>query len=629
MNNKGFAITTVIYGLSILGILLIVIIMGTLSTNRANVKQLSREVDNELNFYSRAFVSYSFTTENDLQQFEVPAGQSGWYRIELWGASGNGVDGGKGAYTTGIIKLTEGDIIYIKVGGSSSGQVGGSTDVRLAADNGRIGLLSRIMVAAGGGTAIGADGGTLCGYNLDMTGRGGAIKDNFQLDSAKTPNYIGTQSVSSSPQSLENCVVGSENGEFKTNDSDPSISGDGYYISNASDASNYGGSSYISGYAGVVPITNKIYPTGTTPNLNSRKTTISGYELDADGNISNGGDLYSDYVFRDGLMLPGVKSGNGLARIEKLSIGSNSSTASSDKDDSLRFNSHFYNISSLVDCSEVPIKKIELIRDGNSIPLTPTPLADQDGLHCVNYSNSESTLLDNYYDEIVVWHNTWENMQKENLTINYYQKGEHENLKSITLNLTDAATETLDGYRISAYQPNFYNTSNNLDKEGGNYYIFSILSENKVISAQQNKNSDMDPIKLNPLVGENRQKWSIAKIPDKLSDDPTITNEYSLIELTRYGALSVDLDEGIVNSKITAYNKFNSLSRNNSQIWKIYPVGNGTFYINTSTAYFGTEMGSLLATPSKENGYADHEDELVVAKGNASTARFRFYKLDY
>ena len=173
MNNKGFAITTVIYGLSILGILLIIIIMGNLSNTRSNIKTLSKDIDNELNYYSRASISYSYTDENDLQQFEVPVGQSGWYRFELWGASGNGVNGGKGAYTTGIIKLTEGDLLYIKVGKSSTGKAGESTDVRIVADNEDLGLLSRIMVAAGGGIEPGSDGGTLSGYNQNMNSSGG------------------------------------------------------------------------------------------------------------------------------------------------------------------------------------------------------------------------------------------------------------------------------------------------------------------------------------------------------------------------------------------------------------------------------------------------------------------------
>ena len=627
MNNKGFAITTVIYGLSILGILLIAIIMGNLSTNRSNIKQLSRDIDNELNFYSRASISYSYTVDNDLQQFEVPVGQSGWYRIELWGASGNGVNGGKGAYTTGIIKLTEGDLLYFKVGGSEDGKVGGSTDVRIIDDNSKIGLMSRIMVAGGGGTETGADGGTLCGYSLDMTGRGGAIRDDFQLDTAKTPNYFGTLSIGSSPKSLNECVVGSVNGEFKNNDSDPSSSGDGYYVSNATGANRYGGSSYISGYAGVDPITNRLYPPDIVPDSNSRVTSINGYAVSSDGTISSDGDFYNSYIFKDGLMLPGVKSGDGAAHIEKLSIGS---LKSSNKDDSLKINGYFYNIRTIVDCSETPLEKIELIRNGNSVILNKaSTTTEADGLTCVTYSNTESEISDYYYDEIVLWHKPWENKKREKLQIKYYAKGTTSNIKTKTIDLTDAGVENMDGFRISGYQPDYYSTSTNLEEDGGNYYMFSILSENKVVSAQQNKDLDLDPVKLDPLVGESRQKWSIARIPEKLREDPSINNEYSIVELTRYGALNVELDENMSKNKVNAYNKFNRLARNTTQIWRISPVGNGTFYINTAVTYFDSNSGSLLATPSKENGFADHANELVIASGNVSTARFKFYKLDY
>ena len=248
MNNKGFAITTVIYGLSILGILLVVIIMGSLSTTRSNMKALSRDIDKELSFYSKASISYSYKGDGELQQFEVPVGQSGWYRIELWGASGNGVNGGKGAYTTGIIKLTEGDLLFVKVGGTASGKVGGSTDVRIVEDNDTFGLMSRIMVAGGGGVEPGADGGTLCGYNLSMSSAGGAVGEDFVLDVARTPNYIGTLFPTTVPKTLDNCLVGSKKGRMKNKDSDSSLSGDGYYISNSSGAKSYGGSSYISGY---------------------------------------------------------------------------------------------------------------------------------------------------------------------------------------------------------------------------------------------------------------------------------------------------------------------------------------------------------------------------------------------
>ena len=39
MNKKGFAISTVIYGLSIMGVLIVSILMGIMSTTRANNRE--------------------------------------------------------------------------------------------------------------------------------------------------------------------------------------------------------------------------------------------------------------------------------------------------------------------------------------------------------------------------------------------------------------------------------------------------------------------------------------------------------------------------------------------------------------------------------------------------------------
>ena len=589
MNNKGFAITTVIYGLSILGILLIIIIMGNLSSTRSNVKTLSKDIDNELNYYSRASISYSYTDENDLQQFEVPVGQSGWYRFELWGASGNGVNGGKGAYTTGIIKLTEGDLLYIKVGKSSTGKAGESTDVRIVADNEDLGLLSRIMVAAGGGIEPGSDGGTLCGYNQNMNSSGGMIKDDYHLDTSRSFNYIGTLYPSTSPETVDDCVVGSTNGRTKTKDTDASLSGDGYYISNSADANNYGGSSYISGYAGVLPITNVKKPSTGGPSENYRSTYINQYDVGPDGEITGDGNNYGQYVFKDGLMIPGVRSGDGLARIEKLSI--------SNDDSVLKNKEYFYNIKSITDCSSTVLKKLEVIKDGIAANFSVTSTTtDGSGRTCVTYTNNSP-------------------------------KGQPTLTRTTTLNLTDAGTETIDGYRISAYQPDYYHDA--LDPDGGNYYIFSVLSDNKVLSAQQRNDSDMNPVELAPLIGESRQKWTVAAISDNLKESPSVNDEYSIVELTRYGALSVEYDSNIDRNRIYAYNKFNKLTRNASQIWKIIPVGNGTFRINTATNSISSDSVSLLASPSTENGFDNFSDQLMITDKNVETARFKFYKLDY
>lgn len=620
MNNKGFAITTVIYGLSILGILLIIIIMGNLSSTRSNVKTLSKDIDNELNYYSRASISYSYTDENDLQQFEVPVGQSGWYRFELWGASGNGVNGGKGAYTTGIIKLTEGDLLYIKIGKSSTGKAGESTDVRIVADNEDLGLLSRIMVAAGGGIEPGSDGGTLCGYNQNMNSSGGMIKDDYHLDTSRSFNYIGTLYPSTSPETVDDCVVGSTNGRTKTKDTDASLSGDGYYISNSADANNYGGSSYISGYAGVLPITNVKKPSTGGPSENYRSTYINQYDVGPDGEITGDGNNYGQYVFKDGLMIPGVRSGDGLARIEKLSI--------SNDDSVLKNKEYFYNIKSITDCSSTVLKKLEVIKDGIAANFSlSSTTTDGSGRTCVTYTNNSSSGSDEYYDEIALWHNSWDNIGSTAVTISYSPKGQPTLTRTTTLNLTDAGTETIDGYRISAYQPDYYHDA--LDPDGGNYYIFSVLSDNRVLSAQQRNDSDMNPVELAPLIGEARQKWTVAAISDNLKESPSVNDEYSIVELTRYGALSVEYDSNIDRNRIYAYNKFNKLTRNASQIWKIIPVGNGTFRINTATNSISSDSVSLLASPSTENGFDNFSDQLMITDKNVETARFKFYKLDY
>ena len=45
LNKKGFAISTLIYGLSILGLLLITMLMSTLSNTRSNAKEMSNAIE--------------------------------------------------------------------------------------------------------------------------------------------------------------------------------------------------------------------------------------------------------------------------------------------------------------------------------------------------------------------------------------------------------------------------------------------------------------------------------------------------------------------------------------------------------------------------------------------------------
>ena len=120
MNNKGFAITTIVYGLSIMGILLISIIMGLVSTNRTHNRMISKQVAEELANYSKTSTAFNASIGGS-QKYVVPENESGWYKIELWGAQGGGIKGGLGAYTSGIIELNAGDTLYFYV----------DTDVRI------------------------------------------------------------------------------------------------------------------------------------------------------------------------------------------------------------------------------------------------------------------------------------------------------------------------------------------------------------------------------------------------------------------------------------------------------------------------------------------------------------------
>ena len=101
--------------------------------------------------------------------YEVRA--NGRYKVELYGASGGGTKGGKGAYTKGTISLRTSDNVVICIGGAGSENTagingggsssaggyggGGATDMRIGTTNLVYGnnLDKRVMVAAGGGGA--------------------------------------------------------------------------------------------------------------------------------------------------------------------------------------------------------------------------------------------------------------------------------------------------------------------------------------------------------------------------------------------------------------------------------------------------------------------------------------------
>lgn len=277
--------------------------------------------------------SEDFPYTGDVQTYKVKA--DGVYKIELWGAQGGNV-GGKGAYTSGNIKLNSGDTLYFYVGGmgttslpeshnlinnnfnsgtSTAGQIynpsrywgsgGGSTDVRLVNgswDNFNS-LKSRIMVAGSGGGRYngdendyaGGDAGGLAGYD-------GVPNNLFFSSLYGSAGYGGKQTTygycvlnnSSDPlYSINAWSLGNycKGGFGYGGDSDLGYAyaagGNGYYGGGAAThvQSGGGGSSFISWHDGCDAITE-----------NSTSTNI----------VHTGQSIhYSNYVFSNTVMIDG------------------------------------------------------------------------------------------------------------------------------------------------------------------------------------------------------------------------------------------------------------------------------------------------------------------------------------
>ena len=229
-----------------------------------------KKIDNETGEIPKYGEKIEFYYTGDYQEYEIK--ESGYYRIQCWGADGgysvgNGsrkANGGTGGYTSGIIYLEKGEKIYIYVGGhgedatvgkdsqngynggglgtwdheddETAGAGGGATDIRLVANewNDFESLKSRIMVAAGGGGASWETEGGAGGGLEGLTNR------KISVPGTQTSGYkfgIGQDGYGTG----KNDGVGGAGG--------------GYYggtTSNYADGAEAGagGSSYVSGYEG-------------------------------------------------------------------------------------------------------------------------------------------------------------------------------------------------------------------------------------------------------------------------------------------------------------------------------------------------------------------------------------------
>ena len=265
--------------------------------------------------------AWNLNYTGNYQKFDVPC--DGKYRIELWGAQGGtgiGGNGGwqsspgySGAYVSGDIELEEATSLYFYVGqqgkganissnggwngggnakvlnsGYDGGGGGGATDVRYFGKNyvptsseilwnSALGLSSRIATAAGGcGGRSGCPGGGLLGYNYNM-----------EVGTGSGQNIGATQSSGYSFG-----IGGPGTGNYQDG------AGGGWYGGFAQTTSNYSGSgstSYISGHAGCLAITE-----GSTSNPRTLKTGCTSSSVSSECSIHYSGLYFTNTVMIDG-----------------------------------------------------------------------------------------------------------------------------------------------------------------------------------------------------------------------------------------------------------------------------------------------------------------------------------------
>lgn len=645
LNNKGFAISTVLYSLLIMVFLIVTLMMGIMASNRKSNRNLVETIEDELNRYNESATTLAYkdgtTGEAEAQIYTVPSGQSGWYKIELWGASGGNATsetgearaGGKGAYTSGLIYLTENQKIYFYIGGTttnSSGGAngggtgagkgmggGGSTDVRIksgAWDN-DASLRTRLMVAAGGGGAEGFKQGAAGGDAGAVIGRSGQsniVVNNYTnagYGSQKGPilvNWINLYEKADKCNS--GYISGDANNASKIKlacgklglggaaaNNEGGGGGSGYFGGGAGSSDNStvagsgaGGSSFIAGYAGV-----------------KYSHKWSGHDE----------DVYfteSSKLFIDGQMVEGVNEGNGKARIELVS------TASQDAKPTVK-NSKLSNVRYIKSCTAgttddkttVSWAEIVAMQNGSNLALnkgisnaTGVSVSSTEKKKIIDsdvdtlYSgtkNASSTacitidLASTYnLDEIAVYHKPTETNKKsykESLQVSA------NNRDWITLISSDGESlpENSSGIRYTAWDPNYQETLPN-----GVYQVQSALSQiSRGLSAVNNNTGKQEDENSDTLYSERHVKLALFGAQG-LSQNWAATSlggdTYRLVETASNRALQIKESSGAAGTAVNTSSGYGEGEGYNWTQWHINPLGDGTYTIKSEVG------GNCLST---------------------------------
>lgn len=604
LNNKGFAFSTILYGLMIMGIMIILVIISTMQTNRVTNKNFVKTIEDELNRFS--MTEAQFSANNSSQQYIVPMGHSGWYKIEMFGSQGGGTasnKGGKGAYTSGLVWLQENAHLYFYVGNNGAASLVTLDDsYNLDADI----TSSAIMVAAGGGdsnasSATGGAGGSILGLN-------------------SSEGALGAKQKEGGPTRPATGLKG----------------GHGYYNGEAGTNTGGGGSSYIAGYAGV-------WTKGASEGSGMTKSSAS-YTLEIQKDDGTYEEVNYTPQFINGFMLEGVHSGAGYAKIKKVSSGGIDNPPA-------KTNSALSgNITSITDCISGMFdgssnknnywKEIQIINSAgeniaygkNSTDYPPVT----DGK--ITVGNSSTDIYDGGtgnvcltlsgfntpVNEVAVWHNIGLSGIQHTLKVKVNSGVEVEVTKPSITNALDTI-ETSNGLHYSAWSIN----SNDNDIPNGTYYIQSAADSRLFVT--NTKSNEKNASILSSFDGSNKQKWTLTKVNDryliKSALDGKVFQAFengflndgidgSTALTIGQGKIGTDDSHGFGNQEQWSIEK----ATNDTYYFKLYFTGgnaDGTAFLGVYKTKYGSEGNILYQRASSNNNKQER------------AMRFRLIPVDY
>lgn len=645
LNNKGFAISTMLYSLLIMVFLIMALLMGIMASNRQNNKTLINTIEDELNRFSLTSTEFVPNSSSSGQEYIVPFGQAGWYKIELWGAAGassSSAQGGSGAYTSGIIYLEENTLLFFYVGGKGSGRNGGAngggagngdgrggggaTDVRLVggAWNNTDSLNSRIMVAGGGGgaynTLAGQNAATLEGYAPSNTNDGKS----------------GTQ-ISGGASTQTNADAQGQKGIGGKGYSGGSGGGAGYYGGGGGKSNRLGGggSSFIAGYAGVA----------VGGSYDQNLFVRAKYFM-------NGDQKEDDLYFIDGIISENANTGTGKAKIQQISSNSKDNPPEKNTTD-------LNNVRYIKDClsgigSATPPQWLEIqaIKDGVNVAFnSSSELTDGKLLTAVtttNYNQEACQIIDlgtvQSLDEIAIWHNpvsTTDPSERTLLRNTIHVSKDNVNwveVRNVASSLLTPEEETLSGpedttgIHISAWD---VDTSEN--PPSGTYYIYSALLPNSRLLTAQSKYTDPNndkyvddgnmyiltrPVSFKSIDGSNLQKWVITKVTDSGGGGLTW---YKILEKESQQALQISDNNGANGSQVNTSSGYSDAFT--WAHWDIIALKDGTYRIKPQSQPSSVETKQTYLAVS-DNNYTFQASAGILKTYSPTDLSQRFYIVD-